>query len=117
EAAVASCLEVFAGLGDEPVPDLMAGLEDERIWVLIDLARHGTGVTRQRATYEVRELLRGLAARSGEKRALLRDLATQLAAIVGGGAAPVLFRALLLEARTALRCASPAGGGGEEPPW
>lgn len=50
QAAIASAQ------GIEP-PDPLAGLDDERLWILADLSCFGTGLTRHRATRELREFL------------------------------------------------------------
>ncbi len=54
------CLEASAEMGDVSpldVPDVLAGLDDERLWILADLTRFGTGLTRQLATKELRQFL------------------------------------------------------------
>lgn len=103
QAAIEACLVQFRELGDEAPPDLMCGLDDERLWVLVDLARHGSGLGRQRATHELRQLLRELGVQAEDNRTLLEVLAERLTDEMRGGGYPVVFQALLLEVRTALR--------------
>jgi hypothetical protein len=102
-AALDACLAEFRALGDAAAPDPLAGLADERLWVLLDLARHGSGVGRQRATLELRASLRELSEDASDRAELLRDVAQALQQAVAGADCPVVFTALLLEARTGLR--------------
>ncbi|MEZ5963864.1 MAG: hypothetical protein R3F56_08475 [Planctomycetota bacterium] len=102
-AAVEACLRHFQQLQEEAPPDLLAGLDDERLWVLVDLARHGTGLGRQRATLELRQLLRRLTEHAGDNRTVLAQLAGGLEAAVREGGFPVVFQALLLEVSGGLR--------------
>jgi hypothetical protein len=118
--AFAACLREFRALTAEPPPDLMRGLADERVWILLDLARHGTGLSRQRATLELRQLLHQLGSEAEQHVDLLRDLSAQLAGAVRGGGFPVVFAALLFEAQAALRrldaCPAPLREPAQEQP-
>lgn len=102
-AAIEACLRHFEHLPDELPPDPLAGLEDERVWVLVDLARHGTGLGRQRATHELRQVLRRLSESAPDNRTLLVQLASGLEQAVREGGYPVVFQALLLEVSAGLR--------------
>lgn len=101
--AIDACLRHFAALPSEPPPELSRGLDDERVWVLVDLARNGTGVGRQRSTHELRQVLRERSADAADHAGLFAELAHKLEGAVRGGGFPVVFEALLLEARVALR--------------
>lgn len=112
EEALADCRRRFESLGDEPPPDLLHGLEEERVWVLVDLARNGSGLGRHRATVELRRLLRQISARAADHRRLLAELTRELERAVRAGGVPVVFQALLLEAGSGLRrLETPATGG------
>ncbi len=109
--AVEQCLAELASLGDEPAPDLLRGLDHERTWILFDLARHGTGLGRQRATHELRGLVRSMCERSAdasETNELLRALSAELGRTLAAGGFPVVFQALHLEIRTCLARATGA---------
>lgn len=104
--AVARCLAELASLADEPAPDLLRGLDHERTWILFDLARYGTGLGRQRATHELRGLVRSMCERRTERpeetEGVLRALAAELGQTLAAGGFPVVFQALLLEIRASL---------------
>lgn len=51
------CLEAISATADIEPPDPLAGLDDERLWILADLSCFGIGLTRHRATRELREFL------------------------------------------------------------
>ncbi|MBK9129731.1 MAG: hypothetical protein IPM13_18395 [Phycisphaerales bacterium] len=44
-----ACVDEIAGLARLEPPDLMSGLQHERVWILMHMARHGVGLCRQRA--------------------------------------------------------------------
>lgn len=100
--AIGACLGELATLAGDPTPDLLAGLEHERTWILFDLARHGTGLGRQRATHELRAMVRGMCERPAEAAELLAAMAAELARAMTGGGFPVVFQALQLEIRSCL---------------
>ena len=102
QAAIDACVRAFRGLDDGKPPALMRDLDDERVWVLLDIARHGTGWSRQRATSELRDSLRALSEQPRGKGKLLGSLLRQLRSAVSAGF-PVVFRALLLETEVGLR--------------
>lgn len=104
-----ACVDEIAGLGKLEPPDLMAGLRDERVWILMHMARHGTGLCRQRATQELRATLRHLTANPEAHGALLAAMADRLAGVDEGVGRTAIFRALLGEVRHAIaRSLSPA---------
>lgn len=96
--------EFFASLREPTtveVPSLNEGFAQERSWILIDLARNGSGIARQRATRELRESMRDLSARDGFDRRMLERLVELLDEARAAGA-PVLFDTLRGAARSAL---------------
>lgn len=97
-----ACVDEIAGLGQLAPPDLMAGLRDERVWILMHMARHGTGVCRQRATQELRATLRHLTANPEAHGGLLAAMADRLADVDTGVGRTAIFRALLEEVRHAI---------------
>jgi len=51
------CVAAIAATEGIDAPDPLAGLDDERLWILADLSCFGTGLTRHHATRELREFL------------------------------------------------------------
>jgi hypothetical protein len=51
------CLAALAATAGIDPPDPLAGLDDERLWILADLSCFGTGLTRHHATRELRAFL------------------------------------------------------------
>jgi hypothetical protein len=51
------CVAAIAATETIDAPDPLAGLDDERLWILADLSCFGSGLTRHRATRELREFL------------------------------------------------------------
>jgi hypothetical protein len=113
-AAIAACVQQLQSLPDEPPPDLMRGLDDERLWVLVDLARHGSGLSRQRATHELRQLVHELSESPSDDGELLRQLAVELTPIKNDDGLPVVFQALVLEVQAGLRRLDERAGRGTE---
>ena len=101
-AALDACLRYFRNLPDEPPPDLLRGLDHERLWVLVDLVCHGSGLGRQRATLELRQYMRQLRQRADDDRDLLGELASKLAGTVRGSGFPVVLCVLQVEASAGL---------------
>lgn len=97
-----ACVDEIAGLGQLEPPELMAGLRDERVWILMHMARHGTGLCRQRATQELRATLRHLSASPEAHGGLLAEMADRLADVDEGVGRTAVFRALLEEVRHAI---------------
>ncbi|MEE9127236.1 MAG: hypothetical protein V3U11_08850, partial [Planctomycetota bacterium] len=51
------CLAAIAVANEVETPDPLANLDEERLWILADLSRFGTGLTRHHATKELRSFL------------------------------------------------------------
>lgn len=83
-------------------PDLHQGWEGERLWILIDLARNGPGLARQRATVELREIMARRWRRDGVDRSLLDQLVDLLRNLRAAGDGSVLFQMLQRSAAQAL---------------
>jgi hypothetical protein len=82
--------------------DLHQGLEGERLWILIDLARNGPGLARQRATVELREIMARRWRHDGVDRSLLDQLVDLLRNLRAAGDGSVLFQMLQVSAAQAL---------------
>jgi hypothetical protein len=95
------CLEAIAAADKVGIPDLLAGLDDERMWILADLSHFGTGLTRHRATKELREFLTDVW-KDAVQIETLKDLVQALHISTEKGGASALLRALLLAASTSL---------------
>ena len=57
EDEIDECVAAIAATEEIDAPDPLAGLDDERLWILADLSCFGSGLTRHRATRELREFL------------------------------------------------------------
>lgn len=97
-----ACVDEIAGLARLEPPDLMSGLQHERVWILMHMARHGVGLCRQRATQELRATLRQVTESPAAHRGLLAAMADRLADVDDGVGRTTIFRALLEEVRHAL---------------
>jgi hypothetical protein len=86
-----------------PPPAIAADLGSERLWVLIDMSRHGNGLARQRASTELRPLLHHLVRRGEMDAPALRRLIERLRAAQVRQRAPVLLRALMRQAQALLQ--------------
>lgn len=97
-----ACVDEIAGLARLEPPDLMSGLQHERVWILMHMARHGVGLCRQRATQELRATLRMVTESPDAHRGLLTAIADRLADVDDGVGRTAIFRALLEEVRHTL---------------
>jgi hypothetical protein len=93
------------GAGTAAAPDLLEHLPQERLWILLDLVREGSGLARQRATVELREAMQHLAEWEGVNQHVLRELIRLLDEASAERGEPVLFRALRIAAERALHTA------------
>lgn len=94
-----------------PTPRLTENLAQERRWILIDLAKNGTGLARQRATQELRAEMHAIASWEGFDLRLLEQLVAELDEATSAGA-PLLFATLrLAAARAVAQLAAEAGAG------
>lgn len=100
---VRDCIAQLSAMPVEPAPDLLAGLGEERLWILIDLARNGSSLGRHRATRELRAGMSTLARRDGVDVTLLRVLTQLLEEAMERGEMPVLFRTLHMAAQRGLQ--------------
>ena len=104
-------LSEFLNSPDEEPPDLMAGLRLERLWVLIDLATKGEGLSRQRATHELRDAMKDLLCWEGVDEEILSDLVQLLGEARNRGDMPLVLHTLDLAARRSLKSKKPKGDG------
>jgi hypothetical protein len=98
------CLEAIAGIAapdDAGTPDPLANLEEERLWILADLSRFGTGLTRHRATKELRVFLTEVW-NDDVHIEMLEDLVKALHAHNEQGGASALMQALMMAASNSL---------------
>ena len=95
-------LRVFRSWPPAPPPPLDEGLAGERMWILVDLARNGPGLSRQRATRELRETMGSLWHAEGIDQFFLQQLVDLLGQVAGTGESSVLFQMLRMSASTAL---------------
>lgn len=100
---IQQCLGRLAGLASDPVPDPLADIDDERLWILVDLARNGSGLSRQRATAALRTVLRDQADGPESELKRLQRLVEGLTGLVADDSCPVVFKALLVDARGSLK--------------
>ena len=87
----------------EPAPDLLENLAQERLWILADIAKHGGGLARQRATAELRETMNRVLEWDEASTFVLEQLVQLLGEASQRGDMPVLFSTLRLVAKRALR--------------
>ncbi len=105
---IRACMDEIANLGELESPDLLGGLQHERIWILMHMARHGTGLCRQRATQELRSTLRQVSESPDSHGELLATLADRLTEVSNEAGGAAIFCALLQEVRHAIaRAARP----------
>jgi hypothetical protein len=96
--------KVFASMSapaPDQVPSLTENLAQERRWILIDLAKNGSGLARQRATRELRDDMQSVASWEGFDLHLLEQLVAELGEASAAGA-PMLFEALRVAAARAV---------------
>ncbi|MCC6671100.1 MAG: hypothetical protein IT458_08565 [Planctomycetes bacterium] len=93
----------LAAMGPVPAPDLLAGFDQERTWILLDLSVQGAGLARQRATAELRQTVCQQWHKDSMDLRLLETLAQLLKQACAREGAPALIRALALTANDALR--------------
>ncbi len=95
------CLAAIAVANKVETPDPLANLDDERLWVLADLSRFGTGLTRHRATKELRSFLTDVWNDEVHVE-MLQDLVQALHACNEQGDASALMQALMMAASNSL---------------
>ncbi len=79
---------------DGPPPSPDERLAEERMWILLDLSKHGSGVARQKASQELRDLLADPDVADQIGRAVLDRLVPLLAETKARKGMPVIFHAL-----------------------
>lgn len=84
-------------------PDLLEHLPQERLWILLDLVREGSGLARQRATVELRDAMHHLRDWEGINAEVLRQLIGVLRTASEHHDKTVLFQALQMAAERALQ--------------
>ncbi len=95
------CLAAIAVASQVETPDLLANLDDERLWILADLSRFGTGLTRHRATKELRSFLTDVWNDKVHVE-MLQDLVQALHACNEQGGASALMQVLMMAASNSL---------------
>jgi len=103
ETEIRDLLDETATIATATPPDLREGLAEERLWILADLAVRGHGLSRQRATRELREAMTDLWDWDGLNIAVLSRLMDILSGIEDDADAPVVLMALRRSAAQALR--------------
>lgn len=83
-------------------PDLLEDLPLERLWILLDISVIGSGLARQRATFELRTTMQDLRACDGMDTAQLEEL-SQMLTCDEFRALPMLCQTLRLATERALR--------------
>jgi hypothetical protein len=102
DADVDAFLRAFASWPAAAPPQLDEGLAGERLWILVDLARNGPGLSRQRATRELRETMGSLWHAEGIDQFFLQQLVDLLGQVAQTGESSVLFQMLRMSAAGAL---------------
>ena len=102
DADIDAFLRAFAEWPPADAPRLDEGLAGERLWILVDLARNGPGLSRQRATRELRETMGSLWHTEGIDQFFLQQLIDLLGQVEQTGESSVLFQMLRMSAASAL---------------
>jgi hypothetical protein len=91
---VGAFLGYLASLPPPVVPDFTCGLRAERFWILMDLACNGPGLSRQRASAELRKSMHDLCRTHEIAPDELSRLLQQLTSLPADGPGSALFAAL-----------------------
>jgi hypothetical protein len=111
---IAAMWNAIASRRPPPPPPLQSGLEEERLWILADLARHASPRGRAPAEQELAETLRQQIATSGLDRMLAARVLGAIEQAAPADGLPENWRRLLDEARRAAAApAEPAAPGGD----
>lgn len=108
EEIVAFLTERSSGPRTE-APDLDADLAGERLFILADLATHGSGLARQKATTELREFVNGLWRDKRIESGLLRELVELIDHARQRAGVSVLLQVLLMAATKAMETSEARG--------
>jgi hypothetical protein len=100
---IGAFMSAYSDAAGAAKPEVTLGLSSERMWVLTDLATHGSGRARELATRELRDLVRAMSVAEFSDVDLLRRLVRTIEQRDSAESISVLLQVLLASAREALR--------------